>query len=497
MEKISKRKTKRKRNFLIFSTLITLLFLTPSFSKAFENNKYLFSINLWPLFVYHKNKVNHTFDVKLLGPLIESQKNSHSQIFSLRPLISKEETDRFKNFYFLSPLGYYKKNKQTGLYSLRIIPLINFSNKKKETEYYEFFPFFWGKSQNETFGGFFPFYGVIKNRFGAEKITFFLWPLYSHAVYKNYESKSYLWPFFKVISSSKYPEKYKGFKFFPFYKHYLLGNTQEFFILWPLYIKEVKNNKTVKTYYFPFYLEEQIKTCNRKIYLWPFFQKITCQNPYYYQTDSPWPFFRKLKGNYARGWVKGFRIWPFYGYYIKEEPAYSFKKEKFLWPLFSRMELKSKGNGKKYRFSQKNFFFLISFTHKSISYKNKTLENYDESRIFPLFYSFNSKKESSSLSYVFYVIPFNDRGMELNYGPIFQIWKSEKEKKWERSEFLWGLIYREKSPEYSLFEIGPIFRKTVIPSLNFTSYEFLEGLLGAGKIGNHLFLKLFFIPVCL
>lgn len=476
-----------KDKYLFFCLILSFIFFLSSRSLAYEDSKEK-RINLWPLVVYSKSKNENIERIEILGPFIQKYRFKDEKGFSLRPIYSSVEEKEEKRAFFLSPLGLYKSDNETSTFKL--IPLINQKVEKEATEEkegkkWEYFPIFWGRTaNNETYGGFFPFYGKYKDRFGREEITFILWPIYSKVEYQEHKAYNILWPFFR-ISKAKDPEnkEYGGYKFWPFYGHFKEGEEERKFILWPFYIRQTykddAGNFEEKVLYFPFYGREKTDAYEKSFYFWPFFQKVCASDPFYEQIDAPWPFYRKIRGEE----ISGKRIWPFYGYVKKKETYDSF----ILWPLyFYKEDNYKKGN---FTYFEKEHRFLL------LSKENQVFENgtltHREFRFWPFYYSSESKEKNLKIHYLPALIPFYDEGVERNYGPLFRIFENYEKEDYQFVKILWGLYRFEKKGNRKVHELAFIVRTVQDDKTNY--FEILEGFFGAGKIGDQPVIKVLYI----
>lgn len=357
--------------------------------------------------------------------------------------------------------------------------------EEKEGKKWEYFPIFYGKTaNNETYGGIFPFYGKLKDRFGKEEITFFLWPFYSKIEYEEHSAYNILWPFIRVVKSKELEtQNYKGFKIWPFYGHFKEGEEERKFILWPFYIKSTyrddAGNFEDKVFYFPFYSREKTDAYEKEIYLWPFYQKICAYDPFYEQIDAPWPFYRKIRGEK----VNGLRLWPFYGYVKREETIDSF----VLWPLyFYKEDYYQKGN---YTYMEWEHRFLILSKENQIIIQGKPVQR--EFRFWPFYYAYENTEKKVKIHYLPAIIPFFDEGLERNYGPFLKLFENFEYEDYQFLKILWGLYRYERKGTREVQELAFIFRAVKDENTNY--FEFLEGFLGFGKIKNKPIFKILFI----
>jgi len=423
----------------------------------------------------------------VLGPFIYKFSSPQKQIFSLRPLVTTVNTPKKLQIYFLSPLGKYQKTK--NYHKFKLVPLINKRwGSEKETQsskYIEVFPFFGGKDEeNDTFGGFFPIYGNLKNFFGKKEITFVLWPVYTKVKYSHYEATSYFWPFIRIVTSKKFPQKYKGAKVWPIFGKFKEGEVERSFVLWPFYIKETNKDPdfpSEKTIVFPFYAKEENPSYSRLILLWPFYQKVEGKESKYSQIDFPWPFYRKIEGKN----IHGFRLWPLFGW--KRTPKS--KKSFVIWPLYFHNEIKIAKRQTLY-LKKEDRFFLLS----KVVQINKNGHPYlKEVRVWPIAYDLNKYAKNSEEFFMPAIFPFRDQGIEYNYSPLITLAEKKKNKNYSEIKFLWGLYRSEILPQERIDELAFLIRR--VKGFNTDYIEFLEGLLGFGKIQGRSVCKLLFISL--
>ncbi len=472
-----------KRLTLFF--LITLYILKISLSFAYED-KFEKRINLWPIFVFYKNKKTNVERIEILGPIFYEYKSPKKKEFSIRPLYSSIKTSKEKKAYFLSPLGIYKSNSKVSTFKLfPIIKKTTYKTKNKSIlKNFEFFPVFWGvTSDNKTYGGIFPIYGTLRNKLGAKKITFFLWPIYSKVDYKDYTALNILWPFIRIIEP-KNPEAkkyYHGFKIWPFYGHFKENLIERKFILWPFYIKR-EDPFSHQLIIFPFYIKETTDTYKKWIFLWPFFQKVYTKDGSYKQIDAPWPFYRKIEGKN----VQGLRIWPFYGYLKQKNTLSVF----VLWPLyFYHLDIINFHHTHYKRVEHR--FLLLS----KISYVKENNISKKELRFWPFVYEYQLDSNSTHLKYWYFpaILPFHDEGIDLNYAPFLKLMEYYRKNNYTLFNLLWGLYRYERTGNRRVHELAFLFR--MVKDKNTDYVEILDGLLGLGKIDGKTVIKILYIDL--
>lgn len=455
-------------------------------------------LNLWPFVFYSKDKNTNSTRIEVLGPLYQKYIFPHENGTSVRPFISVVTTPKERKAFFLSPLGTYRSDKEIS--SFRLIPLIDKTWYKNDPSYspnerFTFLIVFTGKTEdNETYGGVFPLYGKFRDRFGAKEISFFLWPLYTKTTYEKHINYNILWPFIKITKPNKSAEKhevqdyYKGFKLWPLYGSFIEGPTKRYFILWPFYIKEhyylSAEEFFNKTMVFPLYISEKTETYEKKIVLWPFFQKIDTYDQSYHQVDILWPFYRKIEGRE----ITGKRWWPIYGYVKRPDSLDIFS----IWPFYFYKYTDLSNANQTYLEREHRFLLLSKF--KEIR-ENQNISK--EILFWPLFYSHKiyyktHTKPTVRIWYFPSLLPLFDEGLERNYGGLLKLIEYYHREDYKFLKVLWGLYRYEKNKEKTVQELGFMIR--LVRGQNTSYVEFLEGLLGIGKIENITILKIFYIP---
>ena len=223
--------------------------------------------------------------------------------------------------------------------------------KKKERG---FLLAFWGETnKGEPYGGFFPLYGSLKNRFGRDEMNFFLWPLYSDSREGDNKTYTFLWPFFSYSTGTGR----EGFKFWPLGGYDRKENDfQKTFFLWPFFHFEKRylytDDPTEINMVFPLYVSQTSSRRTQRSVLWPFFTHIHDDDDHYTQWDFPWPLLQWAKGDekeifrvfpiygrkYWEGIEKGYILWPIYRYVYEKGDEYQKTDDRYL--LLSKNETK-------------------------------------------------------------------------------------------------------------------------------------------------------------
>lgn len=375
-----------KKNFL----LILLLF--PSSLFAF-----------WPL--------TYEFDgeKRSILNLISLRKTEEKFELILRPaflIYRTDGKDGILNFPY--PIGEFKKDKSY------FFPIF-LSTSEKEKEFHSFFLIFYGKENDETYGGFFPFFGEVKKRYGKDRITFFLWPIYGKSEYHGTTKRTILWP---ILSFKEGREE--GYKFFPIYGTSRVEGVRESqFFFWPFFFRERRNLDTYDPYssliVFPFYMRAGNESKRLESYC--FFLNLHCYSRSEERERSSffWPIISVYRGE-----EQGISIFPL----IRDVSSPTYEERGFLWPFLfhSRRKIEDKKESESVR------FLLFSNFRKSedrrslslwpvLDYEEKGKEKY---LTIPLLFPIDIGEMKRIINPVFSLIEIRERegysGLNILYG---------------------------------------------------------------------------------
>lgn len=256
-----------------------------------------------------------------LGPLIASEKGPSGNSFTIRPLLFSYSPENGGEYDFFYPLG---KSTPTKSY---FSPLYMWK-KSEDAEDWNVILAFWGHSKGRGYGGLFPFFGTMYNRFGRDELGFALWPLYSYTVSEGARKDNFFYPVFTLYSGAE-----EGFGAWPLYgQRSRPGVRRSTYAFWPIFLREDRNLDTddpMRTFQImPLYAQSVSNSRAGYNALWPFFS-------YFRDTDRerwffPWPVLAYSRGKET----KGFRFLPF----IDEEIRGQDRELKMLWPLYSESE---------------------------------------------------------------------------------------------------------------------------------------------------------------
>lgn len=462
------------------SILFVFLFLIPFPSLSEEKP---ISLNFWPLFQYSFDPANEVREIEGLGPFFLWRKDPHRKQWGIRPLLNstKDEAESLWRFEFLYPFGKFqvKEGEKKGY----LAPISLYREEEvdggKKWDF-QWFPFFIGETKKgEDYFGIFPIFGRLLERYGKEEVQFYLWPLYSRSISEGVSTTNLLWPFFSFIEG----EKKRGFRFWPIYgRREEVGVSQTEFFAWPIFLNQKKGMDTEdpveERMIFPFYVSKESKHFESRTYFWPLFSHARDRLSGFEQWDFPWPFFQTVKGEK----LKGIKIFPFYGYKVKEGEM---KRVFILYPLY-QLEEDKMGD-----VEEKTFRILLLSRIRTGESHQRT-EKEHSLRIWPLFDYERNETGHSELS-IFYFFPFKNEGFERNLFPIFRIFHREKDpERGISTNLFWGFYKRKKSEGRGSWEVAHLIRFKREEEQR--ELSLIKGLFQYQSDGKTKELRLFYLP---
>ncbi len=394
---------------------------------------------------------------RYLGPLVSCDEANNERHVVIRPLLSSYDSEEGGTYHYLFPLGKVTPEKSY------LVPI--YLSKRSETESdTAFLLFFGGRSKKGNYGGFFPFYGKLYDRFAKDEMDFFAWPLYSHTETEGATKTNILWPLFSFYGGTD-----KGFKTWPFYGTQERPGVRKIrFYLWPIFFKEEKNLDTdepIDSFFaIPFYLHSTSATREYKAVLWPFFT---------YSKDSEkekwdifWPFYSKTTGKET----KGYSFFPI----ISKETKGKDRTFSFLWPVYREYEFYVKDE----RFFQRSIIVI-----------NRYIED-DRGVFFNVwpFFEYQARNKDSTLLFPS-ILPFRDLGFDRIIKPLITFYERKKTSDRSTTNMLYGLYTYEETAE--AWKTRFAFLLSLKKDKEGLGFEFLSGFFG---IDNKR-VKLFFIPI--
>lgn len=469
-----------ERRLLIF-LFVSLFFLfgpgLPGLEASGLNDPAISKYGFGPFFSVVRVKSPYYREFQAVGPFIFHESSEKGNAFGLRPLFSRRNGKGNTRWDLLYPLGKYEKTKGRNK-SYFALFFRSDTYKKRGEEKFTFFPFFWGKtSKGKEYGGIFPIYGHLINRFERKDIRFFLWPLYSRSERRDgFIRTSTPWPFIATFSG----KKGEGFRFWPLFGHEVKsGVYQKDFLLWPFFYhtKLDKDKYPVERwFFFPFYGQrERLPYYHQTDLLWPIFRTIRNDKNHYIRRDA-WPVFTKARGDNI-DWL---RVFPFYVHRKRGRD----EKRVWLWPFYKN---KHYWEGKT-EIDNTHFMIWSRFLHKREPGKSWGIVRQG---MWPLFNDAQTRNERTWAAPD--PIPIVYEGYIRNWRPIWTFAGGSESGGIHRTRILWGLFDRIQVKNSSLTDIAGLVQWEQ-EGKDTHRFSLLQGLIKYENMRGHASLRLFFLP---
>jgi hypothetical protein len=392
-----------------------------------------------------------------LGPLVSYDKEDENERLTIRPFFSHDSAGG-GSYSLLWPLGSSENNKS------QMIPFYTHHAADGEEDT-SILLFFWGKSKEKSYGGFFPFYGQLYNRFGKDEMGFFLWPIYSYVKSEGATRTNVLWPFFSVSSGTE-----DGFKFWPFYGYRNRGEEKKSsFALWPVFHwgeRDADLGDPKKVFWaFPFYMRTTSRTTEQRSVLFPFFSYY--KSPERESLAAPWPFYFYTKGEEENT----LGIWPPYTHRSRgKDNTYT-----YLWPVYRDSEWYVKDQ----RYVDKRLLIYLGRYSDDDRGKFATF--------WPLF-EYRDSKEKAAFFFPS-LLPFRNEKFDRIVKPLITLYEYRREGSMRTSNYLYGFYTKEEKGESWKRRLAFLFELKKAPEGY--GFELLSGLFA---VDPHR-VKVFFIPI--
>jgi hypothetical protein len=427
-------------NGILYKLLFLLLLLFPSTLWA-----------VWPL------SWELDGEKRFLGPLISYDEENQEKHLVVRPFLFSYDSEEGGTYNYLFPFGRVTPEKSY------FIPI--YLSKRSETESDASLLFFFGgKSSKGSYGGFFPFYGKLYNRFGKDEMGFVLWPFYSYSHDEGATKTNVLWPFFSFYGGTD-----EGFKAWPIYgNHERQGVRKQQFLLWPVFFTDEKNldtNEPVHSFFaIPFYLHSTSPTREYEAVLWPFFSH--AKDSEREKWDMPWPFYSKTIGEET----KGYSFFPVISKMTKGKD----KSFSFLWPVYTESEWYVKDE---------------RFLQRSVIAINRYIED-DRGVFFNVwpFFEYQGNNEESTFLFPS-ILPFRERGINRIIKPLITFYERKNREDKSMTNVLYGLYTHEKAGQ--TWKARFAFLLTLRKDQDGSGFELFSGLFGIDRKK----ITILFIPI--
>lgn len=210
-----------------------LLLVGLALAGAARGDPLLPELEPWPLWMRDAASVAGVKERRGVGPFFRSfEEEGGRRGWALAPLAAHVAMPEEKRFEYLYPLGLHARRPDGS--SFRLTPLFDFEDSAQEEDGddWTFLLAFGGRDEAaDRYFGVFPLGGVARDRFGLERLEFWLFPLFARSEDRHGFKRAYfLWPFFSWGSGGGR----RLLRIWPFYGHDVReGEHARRFALWP------------------------------------------------------------------------------------------------------------------------------------------------------------------------------------------------------------------------------------------------------------------------
>jgi hypothetical protein len=297
-----------------------------------------------------------------------------------------------------------------------------------------------------------PLAGTVHQRFGMDRLSWFLFPLYARWEKNHVVTTTAPFPFIRVLEG----EGNHGFEFWPIAGvRGKAGSYRRQFYLWPLIYKQENElwapQPDVKAGFLPFYAYSRDAESRSETFLWPFFGYTDRVAPYrYHQTNYLWPIWVQGRGDdrYVNRWG------PFYTHSTVKGTDTTW----LLWPLW-RDERFTDGP---LVHEKRQFFYFLFNDHEERSATHPSLPAAHRTNVWPLFTLWTNgagRRQFQALSPLEVFFPTNN-AMRLSYSAFFALYRFNQYAPGEvEQSALWNFVTYRRTPDSREFHLGPIFSR--------------------------------------
>jgi hypothetical protein len=427
--------------------------------------------NIWPFYIGQSpgETTAPVEDWTAAGPLffhrrLPSPEAPDQTVGGFRPLYVEKSARSEGKFdaYFLYPLFTYRATPDG--YHWSFFSLINHYSEserssstttapaKADSGGFDLWPVYFSRDTGDpatSYHAVFPIAGSVANRFGMDRLTWVLFPVYARFEKRNVTTTTAPWPFIKVLHG----EGNHGLAVWPLFGWRAKdGAYREQFYLWPLIYKDEhalwQSKPNADFGFLPFYASETSPAVTSKTYLWPFFGYTDRTAPTsYHETRYFWPFLVQGRGEN----IIVNRWGPFYTHSIRK----GVDKTWILWPLWCHRTWTESGLNQTH--NQFLWFFYDSSEQQSA--RNPALAPAHKTHVWPLISIWNNgagRKQIQVLSPFAALFPSNEP-IQLVWDPLFALYRYDREAPGDsRHTFLWNFISWHRTPAQGEFHLGPL-----------------------------------------
>jgi hypothetical protein len=411
-------------------------------------------LNVWPVVVRQSPPDSRGESVQYAGPLLFSQQVA-GKVWGFRPLYIHGEFEGATTNALLYPLVTWQE--KNGFRQFSFFQLVNNDRRRQaqgpDEEGLDVWPLYTSRQTGDpatSYRALFPIAGTVRQRFGKERLTWYLFPIYLNTDRAGMEVTTVVWPIFRFVHG----EGHHGFEIWPLGgRRGREGDYDRQFYLWPIYHKSVRNmseaQPDVSFGVLPFYSMTSGPGYRSETYGWPFFGYTHRTIPAPYDERRYfWPFL--VQGH---GEKRSINRWaPFYTHSLNK----GYDKTWVMWPLYRRTAWEDETVAQEKK--QLLFFLYWSQTQRSLT--NPAAAPAYKTHFWPFVTVWDNgagRRQVQALSPLEVFFPANDFMRQL-YTPFFALYRYERQDATTyRHSLLWNAVTWRRHEDSRAFHLGPLF----------------------------------------
>lgn len=407
------------------------------FSGKREENP--FRLGLWPLYTSDSRSWAGMQESRGLGPFLHWEQNGELDLFETRPLFSSTRAKRSRRWDLLYPLAARRVDPERKQSWLLLLARSRTDAPQNTTQAQVGVGFSGRTEEGKRYGGVFPLWGFFLERFGFDRISFVLWPLFARGHRGGYTETQILWPIFKYGRG----DGRRLFRIWPFFgRKTREGAYKKTFYLWPIFFS---NHERLSSRYprhtffmLPLYGRRDAGPFSSRFYLLPLYMKQwDRRKPEVRRLDLLWPVYTRARD--AEG-KELFAVRPFYSRTRSE----SERTTSLLFASWLRTERDAEGVEE--RFSRW-LWASRAGTRREQGVETKQFD-------FWPFYRSRSVREADGSAHGFVRVPYllpmrglEPDGWDRHYNKLFELYGARWRDEERRSSLLFGLREVRRAPD--------------------------------------------------
>lgn len=261
-----------------------------------------FAPGLWPLWTADARPWAGVEETRGLGPLFHREASQTDRRLEIRPLLSTLHAGDSWRWDLLFPLAAHRSEPGREQSWLLMLGRIRNDTATGREDHVVLNAFRGRTAEGGGYGGLFPLGGVFRQRFGFDRITFALWPLFARGERDGYRETQILWPVF-AWGSGAGRFKLRVWPLFGVERRD--GVFDHRFWLWPFVHRRLERLDTEhparRLYVLPFYGRSEAGPLGMRFWLFPLYARQWDRSrPHSGRLDLLWPLFSSARDGAGR-----------------------------------------------------------------------------------------------------------------------------------------------------------------------------------------------------